>query len=238
MGDDKFSWRKNVGTYEHPVSLLHEYAVALIWQELNHGLMDAPGASVRVLTASGDMSENLLEGMKRVEIPNNLSPIAGMVPDIALYDSKNMPVRVVEVEVASPVKAENQARYERLGIELVRVRVSGWQDLACLCWTPVEARFWYDVGRNPSSEVRYQRYYEDEQNKADKKVADLVEAIQRCSPQARRQFLNIMRGMRENEMEATHPILPSNPKWEILSEHMPALSKTLPPRPPYWVWGG
>lgn len=168
----------------------------------------AGGALVRVLTASGDMSGSLLEGIERVEIPNNLSPVAGMIPDIALYDSKNAPVRVVEVEVTNVVGREKREMYSRLGIDLVRARLSGPDDLARLCWTPVEVRFWHDVGRNPASDVRSQRYYEDEQNKADKTVVDFVEAIQRCSPQARRQFINVMRSMREGEIEALHPISP------------------------------
>lgn len=148
-----------------------------------------------------------------------------------------MPVRVVEVEVTNVVGREKREMYSKLGIDLVRVRLDGPEDLVRLCWMPVEARFWHDVSRNPASNARSRRYYEDEQNKADNTVADFVEAIQRCSPQARRQFLNVMRGMRESETEALHPIAPSNPKWEALIEHMTGLSRTLPPSPPYWVWG-
>lgn len=233
MRDEKSFWYDNVGTDAYPVTVLHEYAVALIWEELNRGL-NAP-ISARVLTASGDMSGDLLDGIERVALPNNLSPIAGMVPDIALYDSGNMPVRVIEVEVANPVSAKKQEKYAKLGVELVRVSVSKPEDLTRLCWTPAMVRFWHNVRRNPSSSVRAQRYYEEKQSGADKMMLDLLDAMQRCSLEVRRQFLNAVRSMRDGEIEALHPISPSNPKWETISERMPGLSNTLPPKPPNWA---
>ena len=66
-------WTENIGTPEYPVSYLHEYAAALIWDRLNAG-----GCFVK--TTSNEYEHVTVPNGGRIGIPDELTPIAGMCP--------------------------------------------------------------------------------------------------------------------------------------------------------------
>ncbi len=71
-----------------PVSYLHEYAVALIWDRLSAG-----GCFLKTTSSNEYEHISVPEG-GRIAIPDELTPIGGMVPDIAIYDANHRPVTV------------------------------------------------------------------------------------------------------------------------------------------------
>ena len=123
---DESEWGKNVGTAGFPVSFLHEYAVGLIWDALN-----ANTGPVTLPTLEGGMSDDVLAGVDKVIIPDNLNAVAGYVPDIlCLRDSR--PVRLIEVVVTSPVTAHKLTAITNLGVEVVQVPVRNEGELMAL----------------------------------------------------------------------------------------------------------
>ena len=119
-------WNRNVGSPAFPVSLLHEYAVGLIWERL-HG--DDP---VTVRMMNGELSGDLRDGMRYVQPGRPNQTIAGQVPDLVIYDAQLNPVRVIEVTVTSPLTADKRSRYENLDIEVVEVPIRTEADLVAL----------------------------------------------------------------------------------------------------------
>ena len=59
-------WRRNVGTEAYPVSFLHEYAVALIYDQL------ILGSDVQLPLLNGERSGNVMEGVGHVNFPDSL----------------------------------------------------------------------------------------------------------------------------------------------------------------------
>ena len=66
-------WRRNVGTEAFPVSFLHEYAVALIYDRL------IVGHDVQLPLIDGERSENVMEGVGHVNFPDSLQAIGGQL---------------------------------------------------------------------------------------------------------------------------------------------------------------
>ena len=109
MEGQKKDYMRNVGTHNSPLTWLHERTVALLYDELQAGLRK--GTQVRTRTSpDGELSDNLLEGARRLDIPDDLTPIGGTVPDLALYNDKERPVRIIEVVVSSPPGPEEKRK--------------------------------------------------------------------------------------------------------------------------------
>ena len=120
---------RNVGTQASPVSWLHERAVALLWDELRRSLFEygrnlngSRGAErlrqeprvLRVHTADGWSGDLCGGGVARIDFPDDLTHIGGVIPDIALYNEDNRPIRLIEVVVMSPPDSKKQSKLDTL----------------------------------------------------------------------------------------------------------------------------
>ena len=208
-------WTKNVGTNANPVSYLHEYAVALLWDQLDAGL--ARGGEVRARVSPEEFSGNLLEGVKRMTIPDSLTPIGGFIPDIALFDENDKPVRVIEVAVTGAPAASKIASLSQRGVDVVTIPVGDEDDLKRLCWTPAEIRFAPDIAAvyarrwsaSARAAVNSQRHHNDV-------VRGMTAALQSCTPETRREFLEVLRNL--DTLNSLYPISSDNPKREALAQ--------------------
>ena len=209
MGVD---WFENVGTPSYRVSRLHEHAVAVLWDELQSGM--ASKKPVRVRTFSGGISENLLEGVTRIGIPTDKTPIIGKIPDLALFDERDNPVRVVEITTKNrdPKKEEH---FRKAQIDFIEVAVRNEEELTNFCWiTPYVPQFRSEIGkRRPFTRAYHQQLVKEADYS--KEVERLCEAILNCPPEVRRQLAAIMKEL-ESHQSLLNPISPNNPKWEVL----------------------
>ena len=109
--------------------------MALIYDALEAGLLK--GTEVRVrLAPNGEISGNLVDGAKRIAIPDDMTPIGGIEPDLALYNEQERPVQIIEVVVTNPPDKNKQVKLENLrrrGVDVVVVEVPKPDDLLNLC---------------------------------------------------------------------------------------------------------
>ncbi len=106
----------NVGTQVHPVSRLHQRAVALLYDEMTrprYDRLEGTGLTVR-LEPGGEMSHDLREGVENVKIPGEWDSVGGVVPDLICYGANGAPVRIIEIVVTSPPKDDKEAKLENL----------------------------------------------------------------------------------------------------------------------------
>lgn len=219
---DASDWGRNVGTAAFPVTFLHEYAVGLLWDWLNSNT-----GPVRVPTLEGDLSEDVLAGIDKVIIPDNLNAVAGYVPDIlCLYDSR--PVRLIEVVVTSPVTLGKMTALTNLGVEVVQVPVRNETELMALFPSTMPDKFRWWASYNKDEQVfqdarkasgvswRGTRQFRmlNAQETADEAITSLTDHLFRCSPSVRRNFLSVLRGM--GTLESLYPLRLENPKYESL----------------------
>ena len=220
-------WKRNVGTPENPVSYLHEYAVALIWDRLDFG-------ECHVKTASGRYEHVSVPEGGRIAIPDELTAIGGMVPDIAIYNSEHRPVAVVEVQVTAVPSDKKIARMRKLGVKMFVVPVPN-QDALRNMLRPVSAQdmlpaemkglcsyYGHSVFLNRraermSAEARSSRIsratYLSTHN-ANQSVAALITSLRMCDPTLRQELRSVLDTL--DSIESIHPILPDNPKAQAL----------------------
>ena len=221
-------WTNNVGTPENPVSYLHEYAVALIWDRLNAG-----GCFVK--TTSGEYEHVSVPKSGRIAIPDELTPIAGMAPDIAIYDGEHRPVTIVEVQVTTPPSAEKMARVKRLGLKMVVVPVPNREALLTM-FRPVSikelfpsigipSRFYghtnlveKQLNDLPYSASNYDRKLRTrlELAKANDTVSNLIRYLKMCDPTLRQELRAVLDEL--DSIESQHPLLPGTPKIPVLRQ--------------------
>ena len=207
------NFMRNVGTIEEPVSWLHERAVAMLYD-----MLTAPGKEqVRVsLTPGGKVSHDLKESVTRVKISDEWTAIGGVKPDLALYDSNDIPIRIIEVIVTSPpdkAKQEKLARLRKRGVDVVQVRVKTPKDLLKLCWVPMEPSFYTGEPEGPgpltfnsmvdgvSSRMKH--------SAGNDTIVRLIDALQHCDPKHRRELLAVLNGM--NTLDSLYPVSSRNP---------------------------
>lgn len=237
-------WDVNVGTPEHRVSYLHEYAVAMIWEALHSQ------AQVFVVTKTGEISGDLKDGMARCDTPDIRTAIAGTIPDLAIYNSAHRPIRVIEVDYTSKTREDVIQRRHNLGVETVVVNISSEKDLFHMilgdspfnrnrdAFMPdsgsINQRQWYNyepvlMGRDDRTfmpdmkvvnqivvNIPQQQEFLNRQREADDTIRNIMHALASCSPQVRREFLDMMSAM--NDAHALYPISAANPKFEVLSK--------------------
>lgn len=107
---------RNVGTVNYPVTVLHERAVALLYDELTRPDLER-GEEIRArLTPGGELSHDLRAGVTRVKVPDpDWDSVGGIVPDLILYgDDDTKPLRIIEVVVTSAPSNEKQQKLEAL----------------------------------------------------------------------------------------------------------------------------
>lgn len=225
-------WGRNVGTGNYPVTFLHEYAVGLIWDMLEarfDGLFDAQGLPARggkgrpdgvlqLPVLGGGMSGDVLDGVERPVIPDDLQPVGGYIPDIALIDGNLKVIRVIEVVVTSEPSPEKLMNLESRGVEVVRVPVRNELELRALFPEPLgeKVRWWtkrrkgdgigLGVNFRSSSKPQYE---------ADKKLDELMRTLVTASPEKRRQFVVFLQEM--DSLESLYPLRGDNPKRGVVS---------------------
>ena len=223
-------YMRNVGTPNSPLTWLHERTVALLYDELQAGLRK--GSAIRAhISPGGELSGNLLDGARRVDIPDDLTPIGGIVPDLALYNDKERPVRIIEVVVTSPPDEKKKEKFARLkdrGVDAVVITVKTPDDLRSLCWIPKEPEFsatWehWPVAPNAGSFVGYYglsslrtRDPREVQERANNKINEFIRALAECAPELRHTFLDVLGSLRS--LDSLYPVSPKNPKRAALED--------------------
>ena len=220
IADRQSIWQTNVGTQEHPVSYLHEYAVAMIWEALH------TSSAVYICDEDGGLSCNLKEGMARVDIPDATTAIAGSIPDLAIYDENHRPIRVIEVEYTNKPNPDKLVRLNNLGIDVVIARVHNQARLFSLIRTEGELNkekrtyrshanlaIARSGGRLNAKGQRVDRMV----SKANETIKGFMDALAWCSPELRREFCEMMFGQDGlRGIHALYPISSLNPKYEAL----------------------
>ena len=214
-------WFRNVGTGNHPVTFLHEYAVGLIWDMLH-----ANAGPVQLPTLDGSLSDDLLDGTDKVIIPDSLQSVAGYIPDISLLKDSR-PIRVIEVVVTNPLPPDKVTAMRNLGVDVVQVQVRNEQELVALVHKATKAnRRWFPkLVENHYKEIRSKlgvnwrgsRQYRalEAQRIADKAINDLLSNLTYCSPEVRRDFLEVVKHL--DSLESLYPLHPDNPKKDIMT---------------------
>ena len=224
-------WERNVGTNGHPVSYLHERAVALLYDELKprrnegnppRGATFRPPwrAEGRVRLADGTLSHNIREGMATLTFPDEWTNLGGVVPDLIMYGEDGKPIRIIEVIVTSPPSKYKRAQLDTLtkrGVDVVEVVVRNPDDLMTLCWTPTTPRYSATTQYDKFS-VNYAQndYTQGQKRQLDEAVVGLARALIGCSPQARRELYEVLQGL--GSFDSLFPVHPLNPKAEVLRE--------------------
>ena len=213
MSEDQNIMR-NVGTQNNAVSWLHQRAVALIYDELRRGehtpsytgRRESRPVSLRL--PNGELTGNLNDGVQEVVIPGEWDQVGGIVPDLILYNDKREPVRIIEVIVTSPPNPEKQRKLDQLtkrGVDVVCVKVTESADLLRLCSGDTKNLTW---GSLADREVR-RGVYESRPRAANNRIEELMNALRRCEPEVRREFVELCRQI--GSLEALYPVRPDNP---------------------------
>ena len=211
-------WSRNVGTSSYPVTFLHEYAVGLIWD-----MLTAKTGTVQLPTLDGSLSEDLMTGVDRVIIPDALQAIAGYIPDISLLRDVR-PVRVIEVVVTNPLPLNKVTAMQNLGVEVIQVPVRNEDELLALFPTSVVTEkgigWWPKYGEKERRAFSKKRFSSksilDEQGDADREINALMRNLSRCSPEVRREFIEVLKQV--SSLESLYPVRPDNPKKKVLNK--------------------
>ncbi len=209
-------WDSNVGSQAYPLSLLHEYAIGLIWERL-HG--DSP---VCVRLANGELSGDLRDNMHHVQQGRVSQTIAGRVPDLVIYDAQLNPIRVIEVTVNSPLTDDKRNKYQNLGVEVVEVLIRSEDDIIALYprdfpdgipWGSINEKRY----RNPDPFAGGRLHIDERviRMKAEERVEQLMEDLITVSPATRRKLLLLLQEMAN--LESQYPLTPDNPKHETIT---------------------
>ena len=193
-------WRKNVGTETHPISLLHEYAVGLIW-DMVHGSAPSP---VRLPTLSGELSGDVCQWMEYATIPTAVNSFGGYIPDVAIYGKKHQVLRVIEVVGVNPTPAVKLKILQDNGIEVIQVPVRTEADFIALQpLVEADAPAWgFVVGGDLVTE------------RADNYIREFMLNLERCSPAVRREMASLLAGI--DSLESLYPLSESNPKQDAI----------------------
>ncbi len=212
---DNGDMARNVGTQAWPVSALHERAVALLYDELTRPDLDR-GEEIRArLTPGGDLSHDLRAGVARVRVPDpDWDSVGGIIPDLILYgEDDTKPLRIIEVVVTSPPSDEKQHKLDSLrkrGVDVVVIAIRDESDLLNLCpswWKPNFS----SLTSNDKYSVNYAKDSALTRLKLghDRRVQEIIESIQACSPSVRRTLLKVLSELKS--LDSLYPIRPTNP---------------------------
>ena len=204
----KEEWFKNVGTHSYPISYLHEYAIGLIWDLLNHRDTRLNNKHFQE-KLSGTVWEGVMVGVERVVLPDSIQPIAGFIPDLALLDKEHKVVRVIEVVTTNPPNSDKLKTLADRGIEVLQVPVRTETDLRAL-FPGIEdgngIKWWHHL-----EDVEQDFGDFDAQRQADRAVDQFMRSLTTCSPSKRVEFLGFLKDM-SSSLESLYPLRPDNPK--------------------------
>ena len=184
---------------------LHKRAIHIIDKWLR-GLM--PGYEIRIKARKGVVYKSysdIMQGVEHIRIPddsNDLLPIGGYpeggvrTPDIMLLDSKINPIRVIEVEVTSPIPPSKNDYLRKRGVQVVEVRVGSESDLTHNVFrlkadgynsTFRPLRDPKEITNNAQSKA-----YRDEIRFHDGEINQLIDSLRQCRPETRRKLKEIL----------------------------------------------
>lgn len=188
-------------------SPLHQRTVALLWGEISVALRRSEPLYMN--KPDGTKSGNLIEGSKEVYIPDDLTHVGGVIPDLALRGDDGRPNRIIEVIVTSPPDAVKRKKLDTLqsrGIDVVEVNVKNEDDLfALFAPLPLDIRF----APRGSKFSRSVEAMGGSQSNSDHKIREVMTALVRCSPEVRREFCQLLQSI--GSLDSFHPISRDNP---------------------------
>ena len=198
------------------MSLLHEYAVGLLWDALQGG------NAVEVKTIDGSMSGNLLDGVDKVVIPDSMQPIGGYIPDLGLLGKDLRPVRVIEVLVTQAPKKGKLERLQSRGVDIVQVPVRNEEELKDLVTSvsdgqkPRWAYRWkaWVFDRMGIINLPRRQHIKSSQTQANNKIQELIATLTGCEPEMRRQLTKVLAEL--DSLESLYPLSPKNPKADTI----------------------
>ena len=230
----KVNWDKNVGTAAHPVSVIHEYAVALLWERLQLEL-DREKVGGRENAVQYFVSLPLWDGgvqhipalskVASLNIPTAMQPIGGIIPDLAAFDHQGTVVRIFEVITNNPPDSEKQAKLDKLatrGVDTCLIRAKEEADLKAIFpgpkppldkWDYTTTWFPDAVGRGP----HFLATAVEAQRNADDYLDSFMNALMCASPGKRRQVHHIFEQL--STFPALYPLMVTNPKYSVM-EHL------------------
>ena len=172
------------------------------------------------------MSRDLMDGIDKVIIPDELQSVAGYIPDFALLrDSR--PVRAIVIVSDEPPYSRELEHVVELGVEVYMVPARSEEEMCRLFESYVDWRISWSprfgpedapaatggrLGKRPVSPVV-------EQDRSDKWMDEFMEHLRGCSPGRRRRFVSMLMGI--GRIESLYPIRGDNP---VKSSVMPARS--------------
>ena len=184
-------WQRNVGTSNHPVTWLHERAVALIYDMLTSG-----GGDVRARLSPDDdvLSPNLAEGVIRVELAED-DPLmwvaGGLNPDIRCFGDDGRLVRVIEVTHSSEPDKDRRKKWEQLkkrGVDVVEIKIKDLDSLRFMFWRPAPVEFFPSIKAKGATS----REFRKNQRSYDFEIEKLTRALMLCSPKVRRNLQRVL----------------------------------------------
>lgn len=164
----------------------------------------------------------------RIAIPDELTPIGGMVPDIAIYDADHRPVTVIEVQVTSAPSENKRVRLGRLGVNIFIVPVPN-EDALLTMFKPVTVEELFRSIHIPnrfyghtnllrrrlggSNRTLLSRRRLEQANET---VSNLIASLKMCDPSLRQELRAVLDEL--DSIESQHPILSGNPKLPVLRQ--------------------
>jgi len=216
-------WHTHIRTDDNTVTLLHEYAVGLIWDAIQRENV------INLPLWNGGLSRNLKENFGVAEIPSSVLPVYGIVPDIAIKNKNGHLIAIIEVVESCYIDENKISVYDVLKkhyIDVIIIDVRNEEDLHTL-YKPVENKRNRKELRRPLQKTddgtigttTFQSHeIEDRYSAAvaesNKYVNKLVAAIEMCSPSMRRALKRVLDEIDSPESLIT--LLPGNPKKEIV----------------------
>ena len=171
---------------------LHRKVIRIIEIWLNGGM---PGYEMLCKDGRWRTYKDLMDGVDIIRVPddeNDLLPVGGIRnADITLLDKRVNPVRIIEVEVTSPIPQPNKKLLESRGVEVIEVKVRSEADLREHTFrlrddsfrvqfrTPGDER----VLNIPETKERLRRVYE-----ANTHIEGIIDSLQFCDPETRRKL--------------------------------------------------
>ena len=215
-------WQRNVGTSNHPVTWLHERAVALIYDMLTSG-----GGDVRARLSPDDdvLSPNLAEGVIRVELAED-DPLmwvaGGLNPDIRCFGDDGRLVRVIEVTHSADPEKGRREKWEQLkkrGVDVVEIKIKNLDSLRYMFWRPAPVEFFPSIKAKGATSATFKKNQRD----YDFEVEKLTRALMLCSPQVRRNLQRVLDGL--DSVDSLYPLTFDNPLVEKLDQTQPDIRR-------------
>ena len=219
---------RNVGTPGHPLTWLHQRAIALLYGEISLALKIRGKVFARTQGADKDeWTQDLTAGGQTVSIPSDLTPIGGISPDLAVYQG-HQPVRVIEVVVTNPpnpTKMDHLKSLRQRGVDVAVIRIQTLEDLTNLCWDHSNReRSWSPDLREPPeyphhANARFARRGNagwPGQANYNGQIAEFINGLLLCEPAIRRQLADVLKAL--PTLDSVYPLSQHNPLYESLKD--------------------